>query len=208
VNAPAYRPVLPSPAGVVVEQIWTSITPLGLLPTAHPNWLEWVDTWALACSLEAMGPWVLGDAYVIGENEFEEQASQVLENRRQSLKTIRNYASTCRRWPYSRRRASVHFSHHAVLNSLPDARQELWLNRVETEDLSVDQLEDMTAEERGVEAPADLAPIDLLLQAEDLLEQAQVLVGETSAEWGLIGRVLKVLGTVLHAFGAERKEAA
>ena len=51
--------------------------------------------------------------------------------RRTGYQTLRNLAWVARSFETSRRRDSLSFAHHAEVAALPQAEQELWLNRAE-----------------------------------------------------------------------------
>jgi hypothetical protein len=63
--------------------------------------------------------------------------------------TLRNYAMVARRFELSRRRDTVSFQHHAELCALVDSEQDRWLDLVEREHWSRNELRRRLREARG-----------------------------------------------------------
>lgn len=73
--------------------------------------------------------WWMGDWLLYGERTYPDRYQHAITNTRLDYQTLRNYAWVCRRFPMSRRRDMLSFQHHAEVARLPDAEQDLWLDR-------------------------------------------------------------------------------
>ena len=92
---------------------------------------EWASTGARLCEFASASAWWLGDWLVYGERTYGTRYNVALRAAPLSYQTLRNYAWVARRFPVSRRRASLSFHHHAEVAALPDADRDLWLQRAE-----------------------------------------------------------------------------
>jgi hypothetical protein len=139
---------------VLFDFAWAAMTPTGLcLQNRPPTWEEFQSDVGTLLVLETANQWALGDAYVAGELTFTMQdPTQALNFRAGTIKTLQNYAWVCRRYLYPQRHhpQDASFSHHAVVAKLDHARREYWLKRVRDEDLSVEDLTQLSSDERGV----------------------------------------------------------
>ena len=96
-------------------------------------------------------PWLIADWLAFGEHYGEEYAQGVddaLGNLAPS--TLSNYASVARHIPPERRRATLSYSHHAVVAYMPREEQEHWLEQAETAGWSRRELEQHV---KGAEEP-------------------------------------------------------
>jgi hypothetical protein len=73
--------------------------------------------------------WWLGDWLLYGERTYGKRYTEALAVTQLDYQTLRNYAWVSRRFEPSRRRERVSFQHHAELAALPEADQDLWLQR-------------------------------------------------------------------------------
>lgn len=127
---------------------WATITVVGLIVRfRNPDPRAFLGTVTTLLTSRKTAMWGLGDCYNISKGLAEEVWQDINESEF-PLKRIQNYASVCRAWSYDRRRPEADFYHHAVLASLPVPRQEYWIQRVIDENMSVEQLETLTADER------------------------------------------------------------
>jgi hypothetical protein len=130
---------------------WAEITLTGLVIfKARPTTKEWERSWDEAVSLRQSSAWLIGDLYNAGEF-MGEQLHQFIKAEAVSLHTIQNHASVCKAYAYDERMYPPSFSHHEVVAKLKPARRRYWLKRCVKESLDVNELREMTAEERGVE---------------------------------------------------------
>jgi hypothetical protein len=75
--------------------------------------------------------WWLGDWVNYGERAYGERYRSALDVTQLDYQTLRNYAWVARRFEASRRRERLSFQHHAEVAALPEADQDLWLDRTE-----------------------------------------------------------------------------
>jgi hypothetical protein len=92
--------------------------------------------------------WWLGDWIVYGERTYGDRYRAALERTSFDYKTLRNYAWVARHVDVSRRRDKLSFQHHAEVAALPQAQQDLWLGRAETQGWSRNELRRRLAAER------------------------------------------------------------
>jgi N6-adenosine-specific RNA methylase IME4 len=104
---------------------------------------EWVDFGRSLTEIDGSVQWWLGDWWAYGEHEYggrraATEPGGVLEGL--NFQTAQNYGTVAKAVETSRRREVLSFSHHAEVASLTPAQQEAWLNRAETDRLSVSKL--------------------------------------------------------------------
>lgn len=73
--------------------------------------------------------WWLGDWLIYGRENFPDRYKTAMRKTALDYQTLRNYAWVAGRFPLSRRRDMLSFQHHATVAALPDADQDLWLDR-------------------------------------------------------------------------------
>jgi hypothetical protein len=73
--------------------------------------------------------WWLGDWLTFGRDKYGRRYKEAIAATGLDYQTLRNYAVVARRFAAPRRRANLTFQHHAVVCSLPDDRQDEWLDR-------------------------------------------------------------------------------
>jgi len=130
---------------------WAEITLTGLvIHKPRPTQKEWEGSWDEAVSMRQSSAWLIGDLYNAGEY-MGEKLHQFIKAEAVSLHTIQNHASVCRAYDYDERMYPPSFSHHEVVAKLKPARRRYWLKRCLKENLDVEELRTLTAEERGVE---------------------------------------------------------
>jgi hypothetical protein len=84
--------------------------------------------------------WWLGDWLLYGERAYGRRYADALAVTRLDYQTLRNYAWVARSFEPSRRREDVSFQHHAELATLPEADQDLWLERCQRHGWSRNEL--------------------------------------------------------------------
>lgn len=100
--------------------------PCGLVIDRPVTFAEWQDAGQRLYALGSWSQWALGDWVLAGEHAFGEMAAQAYDLTKRSYQSVANAASVCRRFPLSRRRETVSFSHHAEVVALePDAADRL-----------------------------------------------------------------------------------
>jgi hypothetical protein len=91
----------------------------------------WVGVGRQISRVSNASTWWLGDWVVYGEQEYGNRYRAALAATQLDYQTLRNYAWVARRFEPSRRRDALSFQHHAEVASLPDADQDLWLERAQ-----------------------------------------------------------------------------
>lgn len=84
----------------------------------------------------------IGDAILIGEKLYGEEAFQAFESLHLSEDGRREYLRVSERVPRSRRRKDLSWSHHRAVASLPPVEQKEWLKRASEEGLSHHEMRD------------------------------------------------------------------
>ncbi len=82
----------------------------------------------------------IGDAILLGEQLFKEEAYQAIESLGLSETARREYVRVAERVPRSVRSKHVSWSHHRAVAALPVPEQRMWLKRAATENLSHHEL--------------------------------------------------------------------
>jgi hypothetical protein len=85
----------------------------------------------------------IGDAILLGERLFKEEAYQAIELLGLSETARREYVRVAERVPRSTRRKTLSWSHHRAVASLPPPEQKEWLRKAEAEQLSHHQLREV-----------------------------------------------------------------
>lgn len=115
-----------------------ALTDVGLEVVSQPSFEHWAEYGGALFRLSNMSMWALGDWLVFGEAVFSETWSQAVNTLQRSEGTLQNLMTTCALYGHSERRHELSFSHHVVVQRLPDRQQ--WLDRAIREQLSVRQL--------------------------------------------------------------------
>lgn len=99
------------------------------------------DEWAaLGDSLNFINAgvqWWLGDWLRYGEGKFGERASQATTAHGYEYQTLANFAYVAGKFPVSRRRENLTWSHHAAVAALEPDEQDAVLDEAEKDELSV-----------------------------------------------------------------------
>jgi len=117
---------------------WASLTERGLVQKRKPTWDEFESTVAVLSRMDRATPWGLGDAVLLGDREFGEQAAQAYGC---SSEAARQYAWVCERFPFVTRVTTLSFAHHRAVAGLdtPEERRH-WLKKAEAEGWSEKEL--------------------------------------------------------------------
>lgn len=150
--------------GVIARTFkFVEITDRGLKVTSREiAWEDMVSLWGTVTTMHEISQWAIGDAYLLAEELFGEDASQLPNPRGAKYKTVQNYAWVCRRFHDRRWRRAVDvlsFSHHAAVAGLmdePDDRE--WalqlLAKAVKEEITVDDVEAEVRKYRGIDGPS------------------------------------------------------
>lgn len=115
------------------------------------------DDWAaMGHTITGMGssiPWWTGDFMLYGEAKFGDKASSFVEPK--AAQTLLNCAWVCSRFPPSRRRENLSFSHHAEVAACPYDVADAWLHQAEVNGWSKTQLREAVRASKGLPEAKD-----------------------------------------------------
>lgn len=106
-----------------------TLTPVGLLLNGKPTYEEWERFGEMLRLFENGVQWMIGDWLNIGELEFHELASQVIDHEKWAPETVRVYRWVAKEVPQENRRAELTFSHHQEVAGMGKDRQREWLDK-------------------------------------------------------------------------------
>jgi hypothetical protein len=107
------------------------VLPSGLEIAPGVGFDVWVTMGRRIAGISNACAWCLGDWLVYGEQAFPARYKTAVAATSLDYQTLRNYAWVARRFEMSRRRDGLSFQHHAEVAALPEAHQDLWLQRAE-----------------------------------------------------------------------------
>lgn len=84
--------------------------------------------------------WWIGDWLLYGQEAFPDRYRRALDATGLEYQTLKNYAWVAAAFPRSRRRDRLSFGHHAELAALPVEEQDTWLDRIEAQGISRNEL--------------------------------------------------------------------
>jgi len=93
------------------------------------NMWEQVGTGLLAFADSST--WWVADWLVYGESEFQDRYHEAVKRTSLSYQTLRNYTWVARKFPLTRRRQNLSFSHHLEVVALDQPEQDYWLRKAE-----------------------------------------------------------------------------
>ena len=132
--------------------IGSRLSPTSYAPDHTCAYDAWYADGNMLRELDRKLGWYLGDWLNFGETHFPDRYSQALEATELDYNTLAHYAYVSRRFPASRRRADLSWSHHRVLADLKgESEQDEWLDRAEQEGWSVRAL--VEARRKPVQIP-------------------------------------------------------
>jgi hypothetical protein len=117
-----------------------SLTATAWSPCAELAVADWVRQGRWLGALGRGSGWWIGDWVRYGNARYGDRYGAAARVTGYDQHSLRNMAYVAGRFEVSRRRAALSFSHHAELAALPAEEQELWLDRAESEDLSLRSL--------------------------------------------------------------------
>ncbi|MGA2471775.1 MAG: hypothetical protein ABSG64_13925 [Solirubrobacteraceae bacterium] len=130
---------------------------LGWSAPAGIEYAEWVHAGRALTAGGFRAAWGVGDWLGFGIRRFATGYPQAQVVTGYSVQGLRNMVHVASRFELARRRPAVSWSAHAVLAALPSEVQALWLDRVESERLSVHALREALRADRRGERSADPA---------------------------------------------------
>ncbi|MDQ7807548.1 LmbU family transcriptional regulator [Amycolatopsis sp. A133] len=103
----------------------------GLLFTAKHSLSTWEKVGSNLFSFADSSTWWIADWLVYGESTFHDRYREAVQRTSLSYQTLRNYTWVARRFPLSRRRQGLSFSHHLEVVALDRPEQDYWLRKAE-----------------------------------------------------------------------------
>ena len=134
------------------------------------SYRDWVTVGKRLASVTSASTWALGDWLLFGERSFGHRYRAAIEATNLDYQTLRNYAWVAGRFAPPRRRAALSFQHHAEVASMPEADQDLWLQRAQNGCWSRNELRRRIRRHRAAlagEAEQPALVVRLELTAED-----------------------------------------
>ncbi|GGS43827.1 LmbU family transcriptional regulator [Streptomyces violaceus] len=107
------------------------VTSKGLLLPKRMVFEKWVGIGSYLSHIVSASAWCLGDWLVYGEATFNGRYQDAIELTSLDYQTLRNHAWVARRFPMSRRRDKLSFTHHAEVAALAEPEQDFWLRKAE-----------------------------------------------------------------------------
>lgn len=104
------------------------------------SYRDWVTVGKRLASVSSASTWALGDWLLFGERSFGHRYRAAIEATNLDYQTLRNYAWVAGRFAAHRRRGALSFQHHAEVAAMPEAEQDLWLQRAQNECWSRNEL--------------------------------------------------------------------
>jgi hypothetical protein len=118
----------------------TFVTRRGLLLPKQMSFDKWVGVGSYLSSIFSSSSWCLGDWLVYGEATFNGRYHDAIKLTSLDYQTLRNHAWVARRFPMSRRRDTISFTHHAEVAALAEPEQDFWLRKAEEHGWSAKRL--------------------------------------------------------------------
>jgi hypothetical protein len=148
----------------------------------------WLAVGRRLSGIDHASAWCLGDWLLYGERSYGRKYKAALEATQLDYQTLRNYAWVARRFEPSRRRDTMSFQHHAEVAALPEAGQDLWLQRAERLRWSRNELRrNLTAERRPIRVVHHEGALTLRMPVTSDRERrwraAAVVAGQSLVEW-------------------------
>jgi hypothetical protein len=132
---------------------WTAT---GVIATGSPTFEQWELALQWSEAIKEASPWWIGDLLLLGEAAFGDFHNAALND--YDPETLANLKYISRAVPPSRRRDALSHSHHGTVASLPPDEQTMWLEKAETEHLSVHALRRQIQESKNVHTVVAPAP--------------------------------------------------
>ena len=103
----------------------------GLLFTSKQSLDMWEQVGGRLFTFADSSTWWIADWLVYGESAFQDRYEEAIKRTSLSYQTLRNYTWVARRFPLSRRRQALSFSHHLEVVALEQPEQDYWLRKAE-----------------------------------------------------------------------------
>jgi len=132
----------------------------GLLFTTKHSINTWEKIGADLLSFANSSTWWIADWLVYGEVTFQDRYKEAVKRTALSYQTLRNYTWVARKFPLSRRRQTLSFSHHLEVVALDQPQQELWLRQAEKQRWSRNRLRTEVRDSLQTQQGAALEAVD------------------------------------------------
>lgn len=143
----------------------SAATSLAWAPKREVDLAEWAAVGRRLGAIGRCGQWVLGDWIRYGAVKFGERYTQAARITGYDVQTLTNMVYVASRFEIFRRRENLSWSHHETLASLERGEQDRWLDRAESERLSISDLRiELRSARRRQKAPGaetDASPRDV-----------------------------------------------
>jgi hypothetical protein len=91
----------------------------------------WRDIGERISRISDASTWWLGDWIVYGQAKYPDRYKRAIDETGLDYQTLRNYAWIARKFGAPRRRGKLSIQHHIEVAFLPEAEQDVWLDRAE-----------------------------------------------------------------------------
>lgn len=151
--------------------------------------------------------WIAADLLLVAEERFENQSEQFFDALGYSQHTLENIRWVAKRFPPSRRRETLSFSHYEKVASkkFTDEEQDEWLDQAVDGRWSVDELEAAIKEARGIKETDRVSLVEENPIGEDDLEfeknESGSIKGLRSKSRGLVVKFLSAKAVGLEVAG-------
>lgn len=149
----ARRPAAPEHPARTRERVSVSVTPVAWSVDEDLAFSQWLDQGRRLGVAGRGAGWWIGDWVRYGAVRYGGRYTRAAKVTGYDYKTLMNMVYVSSRFEISRRRERLSWSHHAELASLEVEEQEHWLDRIESEKLTVRRLREELA--RGPRALHD-----------------------------------------------------
>lgn len=116
------------------------ITSVGLEVETSTTVDEWWRVGKAIFKIETASQWLIGDWIRYGEARFNKSIYEVAELLKRDPKTLQNWSWVCSKFPISRRREKLFFSHHEAVAKRPVEQQDLILDAAAAEGWSLREM--------------------------------------------------------------------
>lgn len=140
-ESPATQPLLPLPEKPLPK--WVKVTDVSLvIEKENLGFDEWAEVMGELFKRDKKRQWLIGDGLNIGESEFGDTYTQVVdpteeaEKDEEGVETYRQYQQVACRIDAGSRLPNVSWGHHQAIAYLEPDRRNYWLGRLATEKIS------------------------------------------------------------------------
>jgi hypothetical protein len=120
-----------------------SASPVAWTPSQELDANEWASAGRRIGAVGRCVQWLLGDWIVYGNEKFGERYSRASKITGYDSQTLMNMVYVASRFPISRRRENLSWSHHEALSALEPDEQDSWLDQTAEHRWSVSDLRTM-----------------------------------------------------------------